>query len=156
MSVMVKLWFIGMLTVKEVSKSIWAGIMFGNFHIFLPFFCHFISPWIGKNREKYGVGLGQTPPPHNFSHIIPFFSDHVPNFNIHILLTFNIQYTFLSCRDAGLHCSGVAGESSSNYLLFQQSNIINNYFLIQQSEIINSLPTRKTINSLLAIIFLSF
>ena len=25
MSVMVKLWFIGMLTVKEVSKSIWAG-----------------------------------------------------------------------------------------------------------------------------------
>ena len=35
----------------------------GIFTFFYRFFCHFISPWIGKNREKYGVGLGQTPPP---------------------------------------------------------------------------------------------
>ena len=34
-----------------------------EFSHFFNFFCHFISPWIGKNREKYGVGLSQTPPP---------------------------------------------------------------------------------------------
>ena len=31
-------------------------------HFFTFVYCHFISPWIGKNREKYGVGLSQTPP----------------------------------------------------------------------------------------------
>ena len=25
------------------------------------------GPWIGKNREKYGEGLGQTPPPEGVS-----------------------------------------------------------------------------------------
>ena len=43
---------------------------------------------------------------------------------------FNIQYTITSCRDAGLHCSRVAGECSSNYLLFQQYNIINSLLAI--------------------------
>ena len=45
------------------------------FTVFLPFY----KPLNWKNREKYGVGLGQTPPPFwEFSHIIPFFFDHVP------------------------------------------------------------------------------
>ena len=39
------------------------GIFAFFYRFFKIFFCHFISPWIGKNREKYGVGLGQTPPP---------------------------------------------------------------------------------------------
>ena len=65
---------------SQVADPLTPSPQFGNFHIFLPFFCHFISPWIGKNREKYGVGLGQTAPPQfgNFSHIIPFFSDNDP------------------------------------------------------------------------------
>ena len=59
----------------------------GIFTFFLPFFkiffCDFISPWIGKNREKYGVGLGQTPPP------VWEFSPHNPVFFLK---------AFLSCQ----------------------------------------------------------
>ena len=45
---------------------------------FKIFVCYFISPWIGKNREKYGVGLGQTPPPSLgiftfFTMFLPFY-----------------------------------------------------------------------------------
>ena len=62
---------------------------FGNFHIFFTVFCHFISPWIGKNREKYGVGLGQTPPP------LWEFSPHNPVFFLTTSLSISSRYTQL-------------------------------------------------------------
>ena len=59
--------------------------MFGNFHIFYRFM-PFYKPLNWKKERKIWSGFGSDPSPPfgNFPHMIPFFSDLVPNAHIFI------------------------------------------------------------------------